>query len=146
MHGFQYERLSGVISLLSGAKLLLDETINYCKERTAFGTKICAFQANAHKIADMASELEAVQALVYHCADMITRGLNAIKEVSMCKLVAGEITIKATNLCLQLHGGYGYIEEYHVCKAYRDVRLGTIGGGTSEVMREIIARMMGLYS
>jgi len=146
MHGFQYERLSGVISLLSGAKLLLDETINYCKERTAFGTKICAFQANAHKIADMASELEAVQALVYHCADMINRGLNAIKEVSMCKLVAGEITIKATNLCLQLHGGYGYIEEYHVCKAYRDVRLGTIGGGTSEVMREIIARMMGLYS
>jgi len=146
MHGFQYERLAGTIAMLAGTKLLLEETIQYCKERTAFGTKICAFQANAHRLADIATELEAAQSLVYHCADMLNRGLNAIKQVSMCKLYVAELCVRATNLFLQLHGGYGYIEEYHVCRAYRDVKLGTIGGGTSEIMREIIARMMGLYS
>jgi alkylation response protein AidB-like acyl-CoA dehydrogenase len=124
----------------------MQDTINYCKERTVFKTKICAFQSNAHRLAEMASELEAAQALVYHCADMVNRGISAIKEVSMCKLICGNLAIKATDLCLQLHGGYGYIEEYNVCRAYRDVRLVTIGGGTNEVMREIIARMMGLYS
>jgi alkylation response protein AidB-like acyl-CoA dehydrogenase len=77
---------------------------------------------------------------------MVNRGVNAIKEVSSCKLICGNLACKATDLCLQLHGGYGYIEEYNVCRAYRDVRLVTIGGGTNEVMREIIARMMGLYS
>lgn len=146
MHGFQYERLAGAVSMLSGAQLLMQDTINYCKERTVFKTKICAFQSNAHRLAEMASELEAAQALVYHCSDMVNRGISAIKEVSMCKLICGNLAIKATDLCLQLHGGYGYIEEYNVCRAYRDVRLVTIGGGTNEVMREIIARMMGLYS
>jgi len=146
MHGFQYERLVGAISSLAAAQLLLLDTINYCKERTAFKTKICAFQANAHHLADMATELEACQALVYHCADMINRGVPAIKEVSMCKLLCGNVAVKTTDLCLQLHGGYGYIEEYRVCRAYRDVRLVTIGGGTNEIMREIIARIMGLYS
>lgn len=146
MHGFQYERLVGAIAGMSAMKLMLQDTINYCQQRTAFGQKICAFQANAHRIADLATEMEACQALVYHCSDMVNRGLNAIKEVSMCKLYVGELAVKAANLCLQLHGGYGYIEEYRVCRAYRDVKLGTIGGGSSEIMREIIARMMGLYS
>jgi alkylation response protein AidB-like acyl-CoA dehydrogenase len=77
---------------------------------------------------------------------MVNRGLNAIKEVSMCKLYVGELAVRAASQCLQLHGGYGYIEEYRICRAYRDVKLGTIGGGSSEIMREIIARMMGLYS
>jgi len=146
MHGFQYERLVGTISGIAALKLLLQDTVNYCKERTAFKTKICAFQANAHKIADLATEIEAAQSLVYHCADMVNRGMNAIKEVSMCKLLVGELGVSAARQCLQLHGGYGYIEEYRVCRAYRDVMLGTIGGGSSEIMREIIARMMGLYS
>jgi len=146
MHGFQYERLVGAIAGISALHLMLQDTLNYCKERTAFGTKICAFQANAHKIADLATEIEAAQALVYHCCDMVNRGLNAIKEVSMCKLKVGELGVTAARQCLQLHGGYGYIEEYRICRAYRDVMLGTIGGGSSEIMREIIARTMGLYS
>ncbi len=145
MHGFQYERLVGCIAGIAGIKLLLQETVNYCKERTAFGKKICEHQANAHKLADLATEIEAAQSLIYHCSDMVNRGLNAIKEVSMCKLLVGELGVSAARQCLQLHGGYGYIEEYRVCRAYRDVMLGTIGGGSSEIMREIIARMMGLY-
>jgi len=146
MHGFQYERLVGAVSGISALSLMLADTINYCKERTAFGTKICAFQANAHKLADLATEIEAGQALVYHCCDMVNRGLNAMKEVSMCKLYVGELGVRAASQCLQLHGGYGYVEEYRICRAYRDVKLGTIGGGSSEIMREIIARVMGLYS
>ena len=97
---------------------------------------------NAHLIANLATELEAGRALTYHCADMLNNGENAIKEVSMSKLYTGELTCRVMDRCLQLLGGYGYVEEYHMAKAFRDSRLITIGGGTSEVMREIIAGMV----
>jgi alkylation response protein AidB-like acyl-CoA dehydrogenase len=145
MEGFQYERHAGSITGVAGAKLLLEDTINYCKERTVFKKPVSAHQANAHRIVDIATELEAAQALVYHCSDMINKGENAIKEVSMCKLFVGELAVRVTNLCVQMHGGYGYTEEYYAGRAYRDVKLITIGGGSSEVMREIIARMMRLF-
>jgi citronellyl-CoA dehydrogenase len=144
MEGFQYERCAGAVGLLAGAELVLKETIDYCKTREVFGKPVSKWQANAHMIANLATEIMAAKALVYHCCDMVNKGENAILEVSMCKLYTGELAQRVVDRCLQLHGGYGYIEEYHVCRAYRDTRLGTIGGGSSEVMRDIIARMMSL--
>jgi alkylation response protein AidB-like acyl-CoA dehydrogenase len=140
--GFLFVRGAGAGGLGAGAELVLKETIEYCKTREVFGKPVARWQANAHLLADLATELTAAKALVYHCCDMVNRGENAIKEVSMCKLFAGEVAQRVVDRCLQLHGGYGYIEEYHVCRAYRDTRLGTIGGGSSEVMRDIISRMM----
>jgi citronellyl-CoA dehydrogenase len=144
MEGFQFERLIGAVSGISGAKLALEQTIKYCKERMVFGKPVSSHQANAHQFVNFATEVEAAQALVYHCCDMLARGENAIKEVSMCKLFVGELAVRLVDFCLQMHGGYGYIEEYHICRAYRDTKLITIGGGSSQVMREIIARMMNL--
>jgi len=144
MEGFQYERLAGAVGIVSGAFLTLEHTLEYCKTREVFGKPVSKWQANAHMIADLATELEAAKALVYHCADMVNSGENAIREVSMCKLFTAELAQRVVDRCLQLHGGYGYIEEYRIARAYRDTRLGTIGGGSSEVMRDIIARMMQL--
>lgn len=142
MEGFQYERLAAAISAASGARLIFEHTLDYCREREVFGKPVSRHQANAHLIADLATELEAAKALVYHCSDMVNNGENAIKEVSMCKLYVGELACRVVDRCLQLHGGYGFIEEYRVARAYRDTRLVTIGGGSSEVMREIISRML----
>ncbi len=144
MEGFQFERLAGAVGIVAGAQLLLDKTIEYCRTREVFGKPVSRHQANAHLIADLATELEAARALVYHCADMVNNGENAIREVSMCKLFTGELACKIADRCVQLHGGYGYIEEYYVARAFRDTKLGTIGGGSSEVMRDIIARMIQL--
>jgi citronellyl-CoA dehydrogenase len=144
MEGFQFERLAGAICALSGAQLVLAETINYAKQREVFGKPVSRWQANAHMIANLATELEAAKALVYHCCEMVNAGENALKEVSMCKLFVGELACKLTDRCLQLYGGYGFMEEYHIARAYRDTRLVTIGGGTSEVMRDIISKLMNL--
>ncbi len=142
MEGFQFERMVSVIASIAGAELSLEQTIEYCSTREVFGKPVLKHQANAHLLADLATELEAAKALAYHCADMLNHGENAIKEVSMCKLFACETAVKVIDRCLQLHGGYGYIEEYNVGRSYRDNRINTIGGGSSEVMREIISRMI----
>ncbi len=93
-------------------------------------------------IADLASELDASKAPAYHCADMLNRGEDDLKEVSMCKLFVCETAVRVIDRCLQLHGGYGYVEEYGICRSYRDNRLNTIGGGASEVIREVISRIV----
>lgn len=144
MEGFQFERMTAVFSAISSAKLAMERTIEYGKTREVFGKPIVKHQANAHMLAQLATEIEAAQALAYHCADMLNNGEDALKEVSMCKLFACELSNKVIDRCLQLMGGYGYIEEYQLARSFRDGRLNTIGGGTSEVMRQIISKLMGL--
>ncbi len=144
MQNFQEERLVASISALAGAENLLERTIEYCKDRKAFGKPLTKFQVNAHKIVDMATELEAGRRLCYHAADLYARGENPVKEISMCKLFVGELAKRVADQCVQLHGGAGYLEEYTVARAWRDTRLITIGGGTSEIMKEIISKLMGL--
>jgi citronellyl-CoA dehydrogenase len=144
MENFQGERLIGAISALAGAELTLAQTIEYCQQREAFGRPISKFQVNRHKIVDMATKIEAARQLNYHCADLYDRGINCVKEVSMAKIFSGELAIEVSHHCVQLHGGYGYMDEYDVSRAYRDARLITIGGGTSEVMKEIISKLMNL--
>ncbi len=97
----------------------------------------------SHKCAEKASELEAARHLAYHAAYLYENGIECLKEVSMAKLFCCETAFKVVDTCLQIHGGYGYMNEYPVARAWCDMRLNTIGGGTSEIMKEIIGRLMG---
>ncbi|MCA9520428.1 MAG: acyl-CoA dehydrogenase family protein [Myxococcales bacterium] len=144
MRNFQGERLIGAIAAVAGAQRLLEATIAYCKERKAFGRPIAKFQVNRHKIVDMATELEAGRQLAYHAVDLFDHKKECTREISMAKLFCGETAVKVAHHCLQLYGGAGYMEEFDVARAFRDTRLITIGGGTSEIMKEIIGKLMGL--
>ena len=140
--GLQRERLMAAILALSGAQQALEDTVTYMHERTAFGAPLSQKQVLRHRIADMATELEAARALVYKAAQMYAAGEECVTEVSMAKLFATEVANRVAYQAVQLHGGYGYMREYPVEGFFRDVRLWTIASGTSEVMREIIAKRL----
>ncbi len=144
MKNFQGERLVGAVLPLATAQLVLDETIEYVKDRKQFGKPISEFQITRHKIANMAASIEAARRLAYHACWMFDRGMECVKEVSMAKAVATDVARRVTDECLQLHGGYGYMMEYYVQRAWRDARMYSIGGGTTEIMMEIIAKQLGL--
>ncbi|MFW5967098.1 MAG: acyl-CoA dehydrogenase family protein [Persicimonas sp.] len=144
MQNFQGERLVGAQTAVAGAQLILDETKEYCQERNAFGKSIMGFQVTRHNIVEMETDLEATRQLTYHAADLFERGIPAQREISMAKLRAGEVAMDVIDRCLQLHGGMGYVEEGPVARAWRDTRLISIGGGTSEIMKEIITKAIGL--
>ena len=143
MINFQGERLIAAIASAEGASHMLEMTLQYAQEREQFGRPIAKFQVTRHKFADMATEIEAGRQLAYHAAYLVDKGIDCVKEVSMAKLFCCETAFKVVDTCLQIHGGYGYMNEYAVSRAWRDTRLATIGGGTSEVMKEIIGRLMG---
>jgi citronellyl-CoA dehydrogenase len=138
MQNFQGERLVAGIMAYMGMKLSLDDAIRYGQERSAFGRPVGSFQVWKHKFAEHLASLEAAKALTYMAVQELERGKDPTKIVSMVKLFCGDLAQKVTYDCLQIHGGYGYIEEYDIARQYRDVRLLTIGGGASEVMKEII--------
>ncbi len=144
MKNFQGERLVGSIFAVANAQSLLEETIEYAKNRVQFGRPISKFQVNQHKIVDMATDLEAARRLAYHASWLFDQKKECLKEVSMAKVVAAETAMRVADKCLQLHGGYGYMAEYYVQRAWRDMRLYSIGGGTTEIMKEIVAKTMGL--
>jgi alkylation response protein AidB-like acyl-CoA dehydrogenase len=144
MWELQGERLIGAAGSVAGAWLVFQKTLAYAKERRAFGRPIGTFQVNRHKFAEMATELEAARQLVYDTALAWERGQYPVKEISMVKLYAGQVVNRAMNRCLQLFGGYGYATDVGIDRAWRDSRLLRIGGGTDEVMREVISRSMGL--
>ncbi len=143
MINFQGERLIAAIASVAGAQRMLDITLEYAQQRVQFGRPIAKFQATRHKFAEMAAELEAARQLAYHAAYLVDNDIECVKEVSMAKLFCCETAFKIADRCLQIHGGYGYMTEYPISRAWRDTRLTTIGGGTSEVMKEIIGRLMG---
>ncbi len=145
MSGFQTERLMGSIGVLALAQVAFEDAKNYAKERNAFGKPISQHQAIAHKLVDMATQLEAAKQLTYNSAWMLDHGEDVTKEVSMTKLYACEVANKVTYDAIQVFGGYGYMEEYPVARAFRDARMFTIGAGTSEIMKEIVAKKLGLY-
>jgi alkylation response protein AidB-like acyl-CoA dehydrogenase len=144
MWELQGERLIGSSGSLSGAQLVLDRTIEYALERTAFGKPIGKFQVNRHAIAEMATEIEAARQLTYDVAIRWERGEYPVKEISMVKLYSAAVVGRVMNRCLQLFGGLGYSDEFFMERAWRDARLIRIGGGTDEVMREVISKAMGL--
>ncbi len=144
MQNFQGERLVGALTGTSGAQIIVDKTIDYCQERQAFGKPLTGLQVTRHKIVDMEMTLQACRDLTYHATDLFDRGIPAQKEISMAKAFVGENAMDVIDECLQLHGGMGYVEEGPVARAWRDTRLMSIGGGTTEIMKEIISKVMNL--
>ena len=143
MMNFQGERLVAAIAAVAGAQHALDLTINYTQERTAFGRPILKFQVWRHQFADLATEIEAARWLTYRACDLFNRKQDAVKEITMAKLFAGELANRVADRCLQAHGGFGYSDEFPISRIFRDVRLITIGGGTSEIMKEILSKRLG---
>ncbi|MBI2896266.1 MAG: acyl-CoA dehydrogenase family protein [Deltaproteobacteria bacterium] len=144
MRNFQGERLIASVSGVAGSQLNLDKTIEYCRERQAFGRPIVGFQVWRHRFVQLMTELEAARRLTYHAVDLYDRKVECTREVTMAKLFVGDVVTRCADECLQAHGGWGYLEEYDVARAWRDTRLFTIGGGTSEIMREILTKLSGL--
>jgi acyl-CoA dehydrogenase len=140
--GLQRERLMAAVLALSGATQALEDTLAYLRERTAFGEPLATRQALRHRVADLATDLAAARALVDHAASLYASGEDCVSEVSMAKLFATEVANKVAYEAVQLHGGYGYMREFAVEGFFRDVRLWTIASGTSEIMREIIAKRL----
>ncbi|MFD2564649.1 acyl-CoA dehydrogenase family protein [Aquimarina rubra] len=142
MQHFALERLIMGINAHARTEYALEYVINYMGEREAFGRTIDKFQALRHTVADMASELEMCKEFNYSVAKRLNEGQYVVKEASMSKLLSTKIADEVIYKCLQLLGGYGYMEEYPLARLFRDSRLGPIGGGTSEILREIIAKMI----
>jgi acyl-CoA dehydrogenase len=144
MSNFQWERIVMALAAVAAARATLDLAISYGRERKAFGRPVVKFQVWRHRLADLATEIEAARALTYHALRKIVAGEDAIREVSMAKWLATELDWRVADEALQMHGGYGYMMEYPVQRAWRDARLGPIGGGSTEIMKEIIGRSFGL--
>ena len=142
MQRFELERLTLALGAISSSEWAMEYTLQYMNERKAFGRTINKFQVLRHKIAQLAAELESVKTFTYHVCQMFQDKNYCVKEASMSKLLATELSDKIAYQCLQMFGGYGYMEEYKMARFFRDSRLGTIGGGSSEIMCEIIAKMV----
>jgi len=141
MTNFQGERLTAAIVTCAGMEQMVADAIRYGTEREAFGKPLIKFQVWRHKFAEHLSAIEAAKRLTYHAVARFDAGEPAVKEISMAKLFAGDLAQRVAYDCQQFFGAMGYIEETHISRAWRDVRLITIGGGTSEVMKEIISKM-----
>ncbi len=144
MVNFQGERLAAALMAIAAMKVMLEDTIRYAQERHAFGKPLIAMQTWRHRLAEHLAHVDAARWLTYRAADLFNRGEVAVKEISMAKLVACDLAQRVAYDCMQLHGGMGYVVETDVARAWRDVRLLTIAGGTSEIMKEIVARTEGL--
>ncbi|MHB8156049.1 MAG: acyl-CoA dehydrogenase family protein [Desulfocucumaceae bacterium] len=144
MWELQGERLIGAAGAVSGAQKTYEKALEYARQRTQFGKPLVRFQVIAHKLAQMATEVEAARQLVYSTARKFAAGEYPVKEISMAKLVGAQISHRVSDMALQIHGGYGYMMEYEVQRAWRDSRLNRIGGGTDEIMKEVIAKTLGL--
>ena len=149
--GFRYlarflaqERLVAAIGFMATAQTAFDLTLDYVKERKAFGKPIGAFQNNRFKMASMRAELDAIQTYVDQCVLLLNAGELSAEDASAAKLLASELEGRVMDECVQLHGGAGYMEEYRICRMYTDARISRIFAGTSEIMREIIGRGLGL--
>jgi acyl-CoA dehydrogenase len=144
MANFAWERLLMAIGAVGAMQRLIETTVNYALEREAFGRPIGKFQAIRHHVAEMATKAEAARALTYNSLRLFHEGQDCIKEVTMAKLVTQRAVLEIADQSLQIHGGYGYMKEYGIERAVRDARLGPIGGGTDEVMKEILGKLLGL--
>jgi acyl-CoA dehydrogenase len=144
MANFQWERLSMALGAVAGMEATFERALAYAKERRAFGRPIGSFQAIRHKLAEMATKVEAARDYTYHCLRLFMAGQDCITEVSIAKLFACDAAVEIADDAVQIHGGYGYMREYDVERALRDARLGPIGGGTREIMKEIIGKRLGL--
>jgi acyl-CoA dehydrogenase len=141
MQQFALERLIMAIGGVAGSEYALQYGLGYMREREAFGRPLTKFQELRHRVAQLAAEIEQQKQFVYYLCDRFTKGEYIVKEAAMAKLLATQLSDKVTFEVVQFLGGYGYMEDYQASRMWRDSRLGQIGGGTSEIMKEIIAKM-----
>jgi alkylation response protein AidB-like acyl-CoA dehydrogenase len=144
MWELQGERLIGAAGAVAAAQRAFEKTLAYAQERRAFGRPISAFQVNRHKFAEMATKIEAARQLTYTTAWRFANGEYPVREISMAKLHASRMACEVADECLQIHGGAGYMREYGIERAWRDLRLNRIGAGTDEIMLEVIGRSYGI--
>jgi alkylation response protein AidB-like acyl-CoA dehydrogenase len=138
------ERLSIAVTGVAAARVAFDTTLAYTKERTAFGQPVGSFQNSRFKLAEMATEIEIAQSFVDRCVLALNARELTAEEAAMAKWWCTELQKRVIDTCLQLHGGYGYMTEYPIARAYTDARITTIYGGTTEIMKEIIGRSLGV--
>jgi alkylation response protein AidB-like acyl-CoA dehydrogenase len=144
MWELQGERMIGAAGAVAAAQAVFDRTLEYAKERTAFGRKIAQFQVTRHKFAEMATKIETARQMVYNTAWRVQNGDYPVREISIAKLYSSRIAVEVADECLQIHGGAGYMKEYGIERVWRDLRLNRIGAGTDEIMLEVIGRSYGL--
>ncbi|MGH2724248.1 MAG: acyl-CoA dehydrogenase family protein [Actinomycetota bacterium] len=144
MENFQWERVVMALAAVAAADLTLEMAMGYARDRRAFDRPVGRFQVWRHRFADLATEIEAARSLTYHALRKVVAGEDAVREVSMAKWFASELDWRVADEAVQVHGGYGYMMEFPVQRAWRDARLGPIGGGTTEIMKELIGRSYGL--
>ncbi|NMO17430.1 acyl-CoA dehydrogenase [Pyxidicoccus fallax] len=144
MNSFQGERLVTGINAVAMMQRMLEEAIRYGREREAFGKRLIEYQVWRHKFAEHLTSVAAARQLTYHTVELFQRKRRPLREISMVKLYTADLAQRVAYDCQQFYGGMGYIEETHIARAWRDVRMLTIGGGTSEMMKEIIAQTAGM--
>lgn len=149
-HGFYYlmqqlpqERLVIAVGALAAAEAALEWTVQYCRERTAFGRPIGAFQHSRFKLAEMKTEIQIGRVFIDRCIEEHLANNLTVETAAMAKWWATDLQNRVIDQCLQLHGGYGYMREYPIAKAWLDMRWGPIGGGTNEIMKDLIGKTMG---
>ena len=140
----QGERLVAAAGCVASAERMFERTLEYAKEREAFGRPIGRFQTIRHKFAEMATQIEAGKQMTYATAWRFANGEYPVREITATKLFTSRMACEVADECVQIHGGYGYMKEYEIERAYRDVRLNRIGAGTDEIMLEVIGRSYGL--
>jgi citronellyl-CoA dehydrogenase len=145
MTNFQGERLIAALGCVSGMEKAVREAINYGRDRKAFGRPVSKYQIWRHKFVDHLTSIEAARRLTYYAVDKFNKNpLQATREITMAKLFAGDLSQRVIYDCQQIHGGFGYVTDYPIARAFTDGRLITIGGGTSEIMKEILVKCEGL--
>ena len=144
LSGLQVERVIAAAADCGSALGCVEMALAYAKERKQFGKPIGTFQAIAHLLADMYTEVEAARALIYRCASLVDHGEDALRDITMAKLFASETYAKVANHGMQIFGGYGYNKEFDMQRHFRDARVATIAAGTSQMQRNLIANLLGL--
>ncbi|WP_281274997.1 acyl-CoA dehydrogenase family protein [Brevibacillus fluminis] len=144
MEKLQQERLIAALGSLTAAEKMFEEGLEYAKTRKAFGQPIGKFQHNSFKLAEMATEIEIARCFVHELVSEHVAGKDIVNKVSMAKWWVSEMANRVAYDSLQLHGGYGYMEEYPISRHYQNVRVDTIFAGTTEIMKSIIAKNLGL--
>lgn len=144
MRNLPQERLSLAVTSVAAAEGILSRTLDYVRERTAFGRPIGSFQNSRFLLAELTTETDIARVYVDHCVDLHSRRELTAVQAAKAKLWASELQVRVADRCLQLHGGYGYMKEYPISRSFVDARIQTIYGGTSEIMKEIIGKSLGL--
>ena len=143
MWELQGERLVAACGAVAGAQRTMEKTMEYARERQAFGRPIGKFQSIRHKFAAMSTKIEAARQFNYYVAWLVDNGQYPVREISQAKLFASQMACEVVDECLQIHGGWGYMKEYGIERVWRDMRLNRIGAGTDEVMLDVIGRSYG---